>query len=88
MRQIEQRFFRQLSREPVFLPQLDEAIGLLEQLAPCLVSRASSALRERRLGQRDHNVAMVLTAAQIFGRRTGVDVDSTRRRLIVAARRS
>jgi hypothetical protein len=86
MRQIEQRFLRQLPKEPLFLPQLDEAIGLLERIAPCLVSRASSALQERGLGQGDRNVAMVLTAAQIFGRRTSVEVDSSGRRLILADR--
>jgi hypothetical protein len=31
---------------------------------------------------RDGNVAMVLTAARLFGRRTTLDVDPSRRRLI------
>lgn len=82
MRQIEERVLRLLPKEAVFLPQLDEALHLLDQLAPCLVARASRALRARGLCQGDRSVAMVLTAAALFARHATVELASSGKRLV------
>ncbi len=70
-------FFAKLPDGPVFLPQLDAAIQLLEVLAPCPVDTASDALRARGLTTTPAAVALVLRAARLFRRATTLHVDES-----------
>lgn len=82
LRRLEQQFLRNLPGVPVFLPQLDEALAILERLAPCHVTDASEILRARELGRGTRNVEMVLTAGELLARHPSVTIDATGQLLI------
>jgi hypothetical protein len=73
----EAAFLASVPDHAIFLPQLDEAIALLERLAPCPVEAASAELRARGFTRRTPAVAVVLRAARLFRRSAGVTVDTS-----------
>jgi hypothetical protein len=85
VRRYERTFFANLPLGPILLPQLDEAIALMEALAPCPVETASAALRARGLTTVASPVALVFRAADLFHRKMKVMLDESgdglRRRL-------
>jgi hypothetical protein len=74
VQKLEQRFHRLLPKVPMFLPQLDEALRVLDDVAPCLLTDAATELRGRALGAGPRNVEMVLNAARVFLRRPAVAI--------------
>jgi hypothetical protein len=76
LRALEKRFTAPTS-EPVFLPQLDAAIRVLEALAPCSVEAAAAELRARELTTVTDAVAVVLQAARLFRHRVPAAIDAS-----------
>jgi hypothetical protein len=63
--------------DPVFLPQLDAAMRVLEALAPCSVEAAAAELRARGLTTMTDAVAVVLKAARLFRHRVPAVIDAS-----------
>jgi hypothetical protein len=82
VQQLEQRFLRLIPKVAIYLPQLDAALAVLDEAAPCALSAASQLLRARNLGRGIRNVDMVLAAGRLFARRVTVEIDPTRRKLV------
>ena len=61
--------------DPMFLPQLDAAIRLVEVLVPCRVEAAAAKLRAHGLTTATDAVAVVLQAARLFRQRVPAVID-------------
>lgn len=74
IRQIQKSIIKRIPKHPVFMPMLDQALALLEQLAPITMQDAASKLREKGIVAKDFHPYGVLEAAQLFGRETSLKV--------------
>lgn len=74
VRQIEQRFKKQLPNHPILLPKLDSGIILLEEASPIRESQAAKLLVDRGISRRPFSAISLLETAELLGRRTPLSI--------------
>jgi len=78
MRQIQASLISRMPKHPVFMPQLDTALSVLEKRAPLKINEAARLLRESRISQADFHPVGLLEAAALLGRETILSIIDTR----------
>lgn len=79
MRQIQEKLIKRMPTHAVYMPKLDQAIALLENLAPIAVADASRKLADEEITTGMFHPAGVLEAARLFGKQTTLDIIESRR---------
>jgi hypothetical protein len=86
VRQIEAKVRRRIGSTPLYMPKLDEAISLLESVAPVSVTAAAELLHKRGISTRPFSSAAVIETAGILNRRTALSISDLRgQRLVVTS---
>ena len=85
IRQIEAKLIRRLTSHPLYLPQLDAGLAVLEATAPCPISSAAQLLVERGVCHRPFSPISLLWTAQLFARKTSLKVEEHRGKPIVVS---
>lgn len=71
-RQLQLKFDSRISRHPVYLPQLDAALQILEAEAPVDAETASRVLRDRGISDGPFHPQSLLSTASRLGRRVSL----------------
>jgi hypothetical protein len=70
VRQLEKKMRDAMPKHPIFLPRLDDALGLIETAAPINAHAAERLLIARRVCKRPFSIDSLFAAASDFGRQT------------------
>lgn len=86
LRQIESKIFNKLTKYPLYLPNLDSALDILEGSAPSHISRAAMVLVEKGVCRSPFSPRSLIQTAKMFGRNTSVEVEDHRGEELVVSR--
>jgi len=75
IRQIEAKLVPKLTKYPLYLPQLDAGLAVLEGAAPLSIARAANLLVERGVCRRPFSPISLIDTAKLFGRKTTLSVE-------------
>jgi hypothetical protein len=75
VRQIEAKLVPKLTKYPLYLPQLDAGLAVLEDSAPISIARAANLLVERGVCRRPFSPISLIETAKLFGRKTTLSVE-------------
>jgi Sigma-70, region 4 len=78
IRQIQATVIARIPKHAVFMPQLDQALSVVEKRTPLKVADAARLLREAGISERDFHPAGLLEAAALLGRETILSISETR----------
>ncbi len=78
VRQIEEKLRGKLTAYPLYLPQLDAALTVLENAAPSRVTDAGELLTEAGVCRRPFSPISIIETARLFGRKTNLAVEMHR----------
>lgn len=85
MRQIEAKVLPKLTKYPVYLPQLDSGLAVLEGAVPLPIARAANLLVERGVSRRPFSPISLLATANLLGRNTTLSVEGHKGENIVVS---
>jgi len=85
IRQIEAKLIRKLTSHPIYLPNLDAALALLEGAAPSPILQASDLLVKEGVCRRPFSPRSLIETARLFGRKTSLAVEEHRGERIVVS---
>lgn len=74
MRQLQQRFLQRLPRHAIFLPQLDRALELVTNRAPCLAAAAEAMLKQAQISLEAFDVRSLAECGELLGRTVSFEV--------------
>ena len=74
LRQIQQKAVKRIPDHEVYMPQLDQALKLLEQNAPLTLLKASQLLQDNNITQTNFNIYSLLEAANLLGKMTTLQI--------------
>ena len=86
IRQIESKLLSKLTKYPVYLPQLDSGLAVLEGAVPLPIARAAKLLVERDVSRQPFSPISLLETAKLFGRKTTLSVEGHKGEDIVVSR--
>lgn len=75
IRQIEAKLVPKLTKHPIYLPQLDAGLAILEVTAPLSITRAANLLVERGVCGHPFSPISLIETAKLFGRKTTLSVE-------------
>jgi len=77
MRQIQKIFTNRLPRHEICMPRLDQALDLLEKVAPATLPEASKMLREKSISKTHFSLESLLDAAELLNKETSLRICDT-----------
>jgi hypothetical protein len=85
VRQIQVAVLKKIPEHEVFMPQLDAALELLEEIAPVSADEAMSRLRQSGITRADFHLRSLLDAARLLGKTTSLSLVGAGGRMILGS---